>query len=721
LRSFLSAILLACLAVASSAGAETVEAPADLKPDFSNARISTEPQARDALDKLRAAIRYHDYRYYVLNDPVVSDAEYDEIKRQLRALEKRFPELVVRDSPPRRVGAAPSRELGAVRHPVPMTSLESVRDNAGIRSFDRACRTELKQREIEYVAEPKFDGLAVELVYEEGHLRVASTRGDGTTGEDVTANVSTIRDVPPALGNRKGMQPPSRLVVRGEVYMEIADFNELNRQRLESGGKPFANPRNAAAGSLRQRDPKVTAGRPLRSFVYEIVESGGAGFKTHRESLQALSGWGLRVNLARSKLCSGPKELMAYRDRMYRDRSALGYEIDGVVFKVNRLDFRKELGVRPDSPRWAVAYKFPPRRMTTVLEDIIVQVGRSGVLTPVAVLKPVRIGGAEIRRASLHNFGEIRRKDIRIGDTVLVERAGDVIPYVVKAIAERRTGSERTFDVPKACPVCGSRTVPTGDNSFAFCAGVSCSAQLERRLLHFCSRPGMNIRGMGERLSARLVGSGLVKDLASIYALDRKDLVSLEGVGNASADRLLREIDRSRRGNLQRFVFALGIPLVGTQTAEILCRSFSTADDIMSAPREDLRTLPGVGPKTAESIAAFFSSDGNTEVIRRMRAYGLVLDNPLCRGSGRGRLLEGKIFVFTGRLRRWTRNEAESLLTSLGARTASDVTRSTDYLVVGERPGAKLRKARSLGVNLLTEEEFAGMAGKAAPSGDPPR
>lgn len=694
---------------AADSGTKPVPAPAELKPDFTGKRFERAAEARPAVEALRKAIRYHDYRYYVLNDPVVSNAEYDKLKRQLKDLEKRFPSLAKKDSPTKTVAGSPAEHLAKVRHATPMLSLAKIRTDDEILAFDRACGTALKVKRIQYVAEPKFDGLAIELTYVDGRLRTASTRGDGRTGEDVTASARTIADIPTRLRNPGTGGHPKKLVVRGEVYMEIRAFNELNETRGKKKKEPFADPRNAAAGSLRQQDPSVTAKRPLRCFAYEVAEIEGTPFRTHWDVLQALDRWGFRVSLAESRVCAGVRELIEFKDRFQTRRKALPYETDGVVFKLNQLADRKRMGVRSESPRWAVAWKFPSRRVTTRLKNIVVQVGRTGALTPVAILESVRVGGVEVRRATLHNASEIRRKDIRIGDAVWVERAGEVIPRIVKPIPERRTGKEKVFRMPASCPACGSNTSISEDLKHAFCTGINCAAQLQRRLVHFASRDAMNIKGLGEKLADKLISAGLVKRLPDIYRLKKHDLVALEGLGKSSAQKLLAEVANSRSTSLGRFLHALGIPMVGERTAELICSRFACIDDVMKATRAELMKVPGLGPKTADRVGAFFAARGNRSTVKEMLAGGLKLSNPLKGPRKPSNTLANRTFVFTGRLDRWTRDEAKRVLEAMGARVTGDVSRKTDYLVVGEKPGSKLKRARELGIKTLSEDQLAGM------------
>jgi DNA ligase (NAD+) len=676
------------------------------KPRVSPEKITRKQDARRAVGELCEAISYHDYRYYVEDDPVISDAEYGELMEKLGALEEKFPDLRSPDSPTQRVGGEPREELGSVEHPTPMLSLKATYDEDEVKRFLENCRRRLDQ-EPEYVAEPKYDGLSVELIYEDGWLSVASTRGDGRTGENVTANVRTIREIPISLLDEE--EPiPKRLVVRGEVYMDKGEFEELNRRREEAGENPFANPRNAAAGSLRQLDPHITARRSLHAFFYEVAEvSGRRNFGTQWKVLNTLPKWGFKVNLDLSKRCSGFDEIRKYHEDLGRKRDNLSYEIDGAVFKVDDRSQQKKLGVRSRDPQWAIAYKFQPLQATTKIKDIRVQVGRTGALTPVADLEPVNIGRVEVSRASLHNQSEIDRKDIRIGDAVLVERAGDVIPQVVKPIEQERSGSEKKFRMPKKCPVCGSEVVMSEDKKRAFCPNTACPAQVRERLKHFASREAMDIQGLGEKLVEQLADAGFIERPSSIYRLSKEDLLSLERVGEKTADNLLREIEASKGKPLSRFLYGLGIPLVGEHLVRVLTRHFASIGDLMRASEEELRKVAEIGPAAASSIVTFFADEENRRTIEEMREAGLELPNP--DRSGEGGPLKDLSIVFTGRLGRWSRNEAESLVESLGGRASSNVSANTDYVVVGPDAGSKLDEARERGVPVMDEEEFANL------------
>jgi DNA ligase (NAD+) len=676
------------------------------KPNVLPEQINSE-EAQKAVQQLREAIRYHDWRYYILDSPVISDGEYDELMESLRALEEKFPQLQSPDSPTQKVAGKPRDELGSVKHPSPMLSLRAVYEEQDIKHFDKTCQNELGRKEVEYVAEPKYDGLAIELIYEQGRLCVASTRGDGETGEDVTANIKTIKEVPLVLLKSDEGDVPSRLVVRGEVYMRKDEFNEFNRRRAEKGQEEFANPRNAAAGSLRQLDPSITAGRPLHVFLYAIAESDGPKFATHKEILETLPKWGLKVNLDQLKVCSGAKELIGFHHELAEIRDDLPYEIDGVVFKVNSLADQAMLGYRQRDPRWAVAYKFQPRQKTTVVKDIIVQVGRTGKITPVAIFEPVQIGGVEVSRASLHNQSEVERKDIRIGDTVLVERAGDVIPYVVKSIKDERDGTQKPFQMPDRCPVCGAQTVTSEDKKMTRCPNMNCPAQLQERIKHFASRGGMYIEGLGEKRVEQLYEAGLVKRIHALYHLTKDDLLSLTRYADKSAENLLKEIEQSKQQSMERFLYALGIPLIGEHLARVLAQNYKNLDDLIEASREELQEINEIGPEVANSITTFFKDERNRQEIAKILEAGLKLSNPLYTAEEKQRPLQDLTFVFTGTLKRWTRDEVKRMVEQLGGRAVSSVSRETDYVVAGPGAGSKLDRAKKLNIPVLNEEQFA--------------
>ena len=670
----------------------------------------TREEAQKRLEELRELINYHNYRYYVLDDPEIPDAEYDRLMQELLELERQFPDLVTPDSPSQRVGAPPREEFETVPHTVPMLSLDNAFSEEDIREFDeRVHRLLGVTGPIEYVAEPKLDGLGVELVYENGLLTVGSTRGDGYVGENVTANLKTIKSIPLRLITR-WLPAPERLEVRGEVIMEKEAFRRLNEEREKRGEPPFANPRNAAAGSVRQLDPSVTASRPLDMYCYaygQIV--GGPDFKTHWEVLEAYKKWGLKVNPL-NELCEGVDRVVDYYKRMTEKREELPYETDGVVVKVNSLEYQARLGMKTRSPRWAIAWKFEAHQEITQVLDIVAQVGRTGTLTPVAILKPVRVGGVVVSRATLHNQDEIDRLDVRIGDWVIVQRAGDVIPQIVKVVKSRRTGKEKPYHLPDRCPVCGAEVVRMPGEVAYRCTNASCPAQLKERILHFASKRAMDIDGLGEKLVDQLVDKGLVKDLADLYFLKKEDLVKLERMGEKSAENLLRAIEESKNRSLDRVLYGLGIRYVGEHMARVLIDHFGSIEALKNATYEDLIQIPEVGPVVAQSVVTFFRQPENLKLLERLKQAGVRLEQAP-EERKKSDLLAGKTFVFTGALKSFTREEAQRLVEELGGRAASSVSRKTDYVVVGENPGSKAQRARELGIPMITEEEFKRMIG----------
>lgn len=681
------------------------------KPEVSPESIDSRDEAKQAIEKLRQAIRYHNYRYYVLDSPVISDAEYDDLMQALEAMEDKFPDLKTPDSPTQQVGGEPRDELGLAKHPSPMLSLKAVYDAQDVRSFDQTCRDDLGVDSVAYVAEPKYDGLAVELLYEDGKLSLASTRGDGETGEDVTANVKTIKEVPLALLSEEGLSIPDRLVVRGEVYMRKDEFRSFNEQRAEAGKRQFANPRNAAAGSVRQLDPNITAQRPLHIFFYGAPNASDLGFETHWDLLQALPRWGLRANLDHARRCADTDEAIQYHEEMSKLREDLSYEIDGVVYKVNRLEDQEALGVRARDPRWALAYKFEPRQVTTRITGVEFQVGRTGKVTPVAILDPVRLGGVEVARASLHNQSEIDRKHIRVGDTVLVERAGDVIPYIVQSMDADNGASEQdrpgeTIQIPDECPVCGGEVMMSDDKKQARCTNVNCPARLRESVVHYASREAMDIEGLGEKRAQQLVDAGLVQRLSDLYSLTLKDLISLERLGDKSARNLQDEIEASKERTLDRFIYAIDIPLVGQHVAQLLAQSYETFDSLMKAPAEELETIDGIGPEVARGVVTYFANEQNRMMVDEIWDAGLTLQNPLYSGGSGKRPLEGMTFVFTGKLEHWARDEVKRHVRRLGGRATSSVSGETDYVVAGPGAGSKLDEARSQDIPVIDEEAF---------------
>ncbi|MCC7464295.1 MAG: NAD-dependent DNA ligase LigA [Gammaproteobacteria bacterium] len=652
--------------------------------------------------RLRQQIAHHDYRYYVLDAPAIPDAEYDLLMQALRALESAHPELVTSDSPTQRVGGTPVPGFAPVHHGVPMLSLDNAFGEEDLRAFDRRVRERLGREDavIEYTAEPKLDGLAVSLTYADGVLQRAATRGDGTTGEDVTANVRTIRAVPLRLA----APAPGQVEVRGEVYMPVAGFEQLNARAIGRGDRTFVNPRNAAAGSLRQLDARVTAGRPLQVFFYGFgAWSGGEPPPSQMALLQVLREWGLRT-CPEVQLVRGVEGCLAYYQSLAARRAHLPYQIDGVVYKVNARVDQQRLGSAARAPRWALAHKFPADEALATLRDVEFQVGRSGVLTPVARLEPVRVGGATLSNATLHNMDEIERKDVRIGDTVVVRRAGDVIPEIVRVILERRPAQARRIELPSHCPVCGSAVVRGAGAAAARClGGFSCSAQRRESLRHFASRTALDIEGLGERLVGQLVEQGLVSGPADLYSLAAEQLVGLEHMGEKSAANLLAAIDASRHTTLDRLLFGLGIPDVGESTARSLAGHFGSLDALAEAPLEALQQVPDVGPVIAASVHGFFRSPAHRRELQRLRAAGLVWPEHAPPAAEEPGPLHGLTIVLTGTLAGQTRESASERLRALGAKVATSVSARTSYLVAGAEAGSKLERARALGVRVLEE------------------
>ena len=668
-------------------------------------------EIRKRVEELRKEIHYHNYRYYVLNQPVISDAEYDRLLRELEELERKYPELYDPNSPTQRVGAEPVEKFGTVPHTIPMLSLSNAFTEEEVVEFDQRIKRMLGTSEdIEYVAEPKLDGLAIEVIYEKGRLVVGSTRGDGFVGEDVTQNIKTIKSIPLIL--MEDEEPiPERIAVRGEVIMHLDDFRELNRRREEEGEAPFANPRNAAAGSLRQLDPRITASRPLDAFFYAVGEVVGREFKSQRELLNTLPKWGLKTQ-PYSRLCKNINEAIEFHRKMEEEREKLTYDIDGVVIKVNDFGLQERLGTISRSPRWAVAYKFAPRQMTTKVIDIVANVGRTGAITPVAILEPVPISGVTVSRATLHNEDEIKRKDVRIGDTVVVQRAGDVIPEVVMVVKEKRTGREREFKFPERCPVCGGKVVRLPDEAIHRCINISCPAKLKGGIEHFASKLAMDIDGLGEKLVEQLVDKGLVKSVADLYYLRKDEVSALERMGDKSAENLINAIEASKDRSLDRVIYALGIRHVGEHLARVLAKRFKSIDRLREASYEELLEIPEIGPKVAESIVDFFSERRNIEVVERLRKAGVRMEEERKEEVAVESPLSGKTVVFTGALKHFTRDEAERKVEELGGRASSSVSRKTDFVVVGENPGSKYDKAKKLGVKTISEEEFLELIGE---------
>ena len=657
--------------------------------------------------RLREQLNDWSYRYYVLDDPQVPDAEYDRAFRRLQELERQDPELITSDSPTQRVGERPLDAFDEVRHEVPMLSLDNAFEEGEVRDFDRRVRERLDvDGDILYTAEPKLDGVAVSLLYRNGVLARAATRGDGHTGEDITLNARTIPSVPLSL---RGASPPALLEVRGEVVMSLSGFEALNRRREEQGEKLFANPRNAAAGSLRQLDSRITAQRPLEFFAYTVARLEGEDWPDTQSGLFAwLREQGIRTT-PEMAVCTGTGELLSWYHEFLQKRDELDYEADGGVYKVDRLDWQERLGFVSRAPRWALAHKFPAREEITRIRDVEFQVGRTGTITPVARLEPVQVGGVTVSNATLHNMDEIARLDVHIGDTVVVYRAGDVIPKVVRVLPERRPKRARSVRAPEQCPVCGSDVFRAEDEAAIRCTGgLVCGAQQQERIRHFASRRAMDIDGLGDRLVQMLVERGLVRTPADLYRLETEQVAALERMGEKSAANLMQALERSKETTLGRFLYALGIREVGEATANSLARYFGSLEAIMAADEQALQEVPDVGPVVASHIRHFFAEAHNREVIESLRALGVRWPDEEA-GEERARPLEGQNWVITGTLSAWTRDEARELLERLGARVTGSVSARTACLLAGENAGSKLDRARKLGVEIIREETFSAL------------
>jgi len=667
-----------------------------------------ENEVKKRIDELRKLINYHNHRYYVLDSPEISDAEYDELMRELKRLEEEFPQFLTSDSPTQRVGAAPVEAFGVVAHQIPMLSLGKAFAHEELLAWHKRVSGLLGEPEFDLVAEHKMDGLAVALIYQEGKFATGATRGDGFRGEDITQNLKTIRSIPLSLP--RGV--PTRFEVRGEVYLSKKGFKKLNEDRAKAGQPLFANPRNAAAGSVRQLDPRITAQRPLDIYIYGLgLVEGGKTLSTHWETLEYLKSLGFKLN-PQNELLNNLQQAESYYQHWVEEREHLPYEADGIVFKVNRYDLQERLGNVGGEPRWAVAYKFPATQVTTHLLDIGVSVGRTGTLNPYAILEPVNVGGVIVKRAALHNEDDIRRKDIRIGDMVIVQRAGEVIPEVVAPVGSLRTGKEKVFVMPSKCPVCGAEAIKPEGEAMSRCTNVSCPAQVYELVKHFVSRGAMDIEGFGEKLAETLLKAGLIKDAGDIYTLkDKKEeFIGLERMGEKSASNVLKAIEDSKNRPLSRVIFALGIRHVGSETAEILVKHFGSIDKLAQSTAEELMAAPTIGPTIAESIVAFFRQESNLKVIDKLRKAGVRMREEAAKPSELP--LAGKEFVVTGKLDSCTRTEAEARIRELGGLVGSSVSKKTDFLVVGADPGSKLDRARELGTTILNEKQFLDMLEK---------
>ncbi len=669
---------------------------------------------RERLQELRTIIERHNFLYYVLDSPEISDGEYDDLMRELINIEKVYPSLITPDSPSQRVGAAPLKEFPPLIHRVAMLSMDNAMDKDELAAFNQRVLRRLDKEEITYCCEPKFDGLAVELIYENGIFARGGTRGDGLTGEDVTSNLKTIKSIPLRL---KGLENHDLLEVRGEVVIFKKAFQELNLERAEQGEPLFANPRNAAAGSLRQLDSRITASRSLVFFAYGVSDASQTGHDSQYSVLSHLGGLGFRIN-PDVRLCTGLNNVWDFAQEMQARRDSLPYEIDGVVIKVDSITYQGSIGIKARSPRWAIAFKFPPTQATTILKKIGVQVGRTGTVTPVAFLEPVQVGGVTVSRATLHNKDEILRKDVREGDTVIIQRAGDVIPEIVCPVISRRPDDSKPFEMPARCPVCDSelreyrddeeqtKTRKTG--GIFKCVNISCPAIVREQIFHFASKEALNIDGLGRGIIHQLVTKGLVKDVSDLYALTRQNIMSLEGFADLSTSNLLDSIESSKSTTLERFIYGLGILHVGAVASKQLALRFGTLENLMAADFESMLKIKGIGNEIATSLSDFFSNTQNLLVIRKLLSYGITLTNPH-QETHAATLLTGKRICFTGTLSNMTRSRAKDIVESMGAAVVDSVSKKLDILVVGIDAGSKLDKAQSLGIQVLDEDQFLKM------------
>ena len=662
----------------------------------------------DRIQELREQINYHNYLYYVLDSPEISDAEYDRLFDELLELEKKHPELITPDSPTQRVGATPLEEFKTVRHSLPMLSLNKSTSEPEFLDFHRRVLelSGVEEKKIKYTVEPKFDGLAIELVYRKGIFTIGSTRGDGVVGEDVTRNLKTIKTIPLKL---LGETLPELLEVRGEVIINKDDFEKLNKQREKIEEPLFANPRNAAAGSVRQLDPKITSSRPLNMFVYGIGRVEGKSLSNHWDSIHYLKELGFKLSQY-VELCDNVDQVKSYYDKLLRLRSDLPYEIDGMVIKVNEFVLQEKLGELSRSPRWAVAWKFPAQQENTTIKDIIVSVGRTGALTPVAILEPVRVGGVEVGRATLHNEDEVKKKDVRIGDTVVIQRAGDVIPEVVKVVESKRTGKEKKFVMPDKCPVCGSKVERPEGEAIHRCTGIACPAQIKENMAHFVSKGAMDMDGLGYKFLEQMIDKKIIQDQADLHFLKKEDMMKMDRMGDKLAQNLLDAIDQSRNPSLDNLIYALGIRNVGYHLAGVLAKNFKSIDNLAKQTVDDLTQVYEIGPIVAQSIYNFFHNPKNLKVLEKLKKGGVKF--PVEKIKAKETPLSGKTFVLTGGLDSFTRDEAQKIIEDMGGRVSSSVSKKTDYVVVGKDPGSKYDSALKLGVKTINEEEFKKLIGK---------
>jgi len=663
----------------------------------------------ETIKSLREKINNHNYQYYVLDNPIISDSEYDKLLKELELIEKKYPEFIIPESPTQRIGAQPIESFGTVTHRITMMSLANAMSDDELKAFDERLKKKLNSaEEIEYIIEPKLDGLAVELIYENGKFINGSTRGDGNTGEDITSNLKTIKGIPLILRDDI-ISLPDLMEVRGEVFIRKEDFELLNSKRSQSNKQPFANARNAAAGSLRQLDPKITAKRSLSIYCYQAGIVDGINLNTHSEFLERLKNWGLPVN-PEVKIVKGIEKAIQFHKKLETIRNEFPYEIDGSVIKVNSLSIRNKLGVRSRSPRWAIAGKFKAQQVTTIINDIFTSVGRTGAITPVAKLQPVEVGGVTVTNATLHNQDEIDRKDIRIGDTVIIERSGDVIPKVIKVIQEKRTEDAKVYHLPDHCPECNNQLMRPENEVVFRCPNYSCPAKIKGNIKHFVSKNALDMDGLGEKLIDQLVNERIIKKVDDLFRIKKNQLANLERMGDKSADNIIDSINNSKLTSFSRFIYALGIRHVGEHTSKILESAFKgNFDSFLEATFEDLESIEEIGPIVAQSIIEFWNDESNKQIANNCFEFGIKLkrNNEIV-----DQILTGKTFVFTGSLERINRKEAKKIVERQGGRASNSVSKNTDYVVAGPGSGTKLEKAKILGINIINEDEFEKLVNK---------
>ncbi len=668
-------------------------------------QIPEDPKkAHKRIKELRAEIRHHNKKYFVENQPEISDYEYDQLIEELNALEKAYPEYITEDSPTQRIGSEEIEEFETVKHKGSMLSLNKAYDQEELRDFNKRVKKGWKNKTIEYVVEPKIDGLGVALYYEEGSLKRAATRGDGVRGEDITSNVKTIKSVPLRLSDESSLETAE---FRGEVFMPRDAFDKMNEDRIKEGKEPFANPRNASAGTMRTKNPQIVADRPLDIFIYTLSYNENGSFSKHVETLKEMKKAGLKVN--DFKVFKGIDQIIAYLDDYKSKKDQLNYEIDGMVIKVNDLNAHDTLGHTTHHPRWSIAYKYPPTRKTTSIKEIEIMVGRTGKLTPVAILEPIQLSGTTVSRASLHNEKEVQRKDIRKGDTVLVEKAGEIIPQVVKVIKEKRDGGEEPFQMPQKCPICGSSAKKIGSDVIRRCVNAQCPAQVKQRIVHWGDRDAMDIDGLGTKLVNKLVDNGLIHNIADLYELKLSELKKIDRMGEKSSQNLLDSIKESKEKGLARVLFGIGIPYVGQHIARIFADNFRNIEKIIKASKHHLEAIDEIGPQIAESVVSFFEEEKNKELIERLKNHGVKM---ISEEERHKQFLDGKKFVFTGALNKYTRDQASEYVRMFGGRITSSISSVTDFLVVGENPGSKLENAKQENTTIINESEFLKMLDK---------